>query len=82
MFCLLVFAFHIVEEAVKRVIHGSKMAAASREVQFDNLAARSVVMFCVFVPLFAFREFRRVMGEEEFKRLVLGRNDLKSETKM
>jgi len=72
VFCLLVFAFHIVEEIVKRLIHGSELATASRQVRFDNLAGRSIVIFCVFIPLFAFREFRRVMGEESFRDFLLG----------
>jgi hypothetical protein len=31
--------------------------------------SRSIVVFCTFVPLFAFRELARVLGEEEFRRL-------------
>jgi len=58
VFGLLVFAFHVVEELIKRLIHGSDV--------------RSIVVFCVFVPLFAWREFRRVMGEESFVDLVFG----------
>ncbi len=72
VFSLLVFAFHVVEEVVKRLIHGSDMATASGQIRFDNLAGRSIVVFCVFVPLFAFREFQRAMGEEKFWNLVLG----------
>src|SRR5215469_16002649 len=72
VFGLLVFAFHIVEEIVKRLIHGSELARASRELRFDQIASRTIVVFCTFVPLFAFREFRRVMGEETFHDLVFG----------
>lgn len=72
---VLVFAFHVVEEVIKRLIHGADMSMASRNIRFDNLAARSIVVFCVFLPLFAFREFRRVMGEDEFQALVLGSGD-------
>ena len=72
VFGLLVFAFHIVEEAVKRLIHGSDLARASRELRIDQLASRAIVGFCTFIPLFAFREFRRVMGEDQFHDLVFG----------
>jgi hypothetical protein len=72
LFGLLVFGFHVVEEIVKRLIHGSDMAAASREIRVDQLLGRSLVVFCTFIPLFAFREFRRVMGEDEFRALVFG----------
>jgi hypothetical protein len=70
IFGLLLFAFHIVEEGVKRLIHGEELARVSREIRLYELAARSVVVFCTFVPLFAFRELRRVLGEEEFKSLM------------
>jgi heme exporter protein D len=72
VFSLLVFAFHIVEEIIKRRIHGADLATASRELRLDQFAARTIVVFCTFIPLFAFREFRRVMGEEGFRSLVFG----------
>jgi hypothetical protein len=75
VFGLLVFAFHIVEELVKRLIHGSELARASQEIRLDQLAARTIVVFCTFIPLFAFREFQRVMGEEPFHALVFEKKE-------
>ena len=75
VFGLLVFAFHIIEEVIKRLIHGADMATASRDIRFDELAGRSIVVFCTFIPLFAFREFRRVMGDDEFRALVFGHGE-------
>ncbi len=72
IFGLLVFAFHIVEELVKRLIHGANLETASRHLRFDQVGGRAIVVFCTFVPLFAFREFRRVMGEEEFRTMLFG----------
>src|ERR1700690_2241288 len=37
VFGLLVFAFHILEEVIKRLIHGESMAGAFREVRLDDL---------------------------------------------
>lgn len=74
VFGLLVFAFHIVEEVVKRLIHGADLARAPRELRIDQLAGRTIVVFCTFVPLFAFREFRRVMGEDEFRNILFHPN--------
>jgi hypothetical protein len=73
VFGLLVFAFHIVEEVVKHMIHGSDLERASRELRLDQLASRTIVVFCTFIPLFAFREFRRVMGEVPFHALIFGK---------
>jgi hypothetical protein len=72
IFGLLVYAFHIIEEVIKRLIHGADLARAPREIRFDQLASRAIVVFCIFVPLFAFRELRRVMGEDEFRTLIIG----------
>ena len=70
LFCILVFTFHFVEEAIKRLIHGSPVTSAPREVRMDELLGRTIVVFCTFVPLFAFREVRRIMGDEKFRSMV------------
>ena len=41
VFGLLVFAFHIVGEVIKRLIHGSDLARA-RELRLDQLASRTM----------------------------------------
>jgi len=69
VFSLLVFAFHIVEEAIKRRWHGETFATAYHGIRVNELLARSVVIFCAFLPLFAFRELRRVLGEDNFSTL-------------
>jgi hypothetical protein len=66
LFSLLVFAFHIIEEVIKRRWHGENFATAYHEIRINELLARSVVVFCTFLPLFAFRELRRVLGEDKF----------------
>ena len=71
VFGLLVFGFHIVEEAIKRILHGGAIGDAFRDMHIDDLLCRSLVVFCTFIPLFAFRELRRVMGEDKFNDLVL-----------
>jgi hypothetical protein len=69
LFSLLVFAFHIVEEMIKRRWHGENFATAYHGIRINELLARSVVIFCTFLPLFAFRELRRVLGEDNFRSL-------------
>ncbi|MGA8408227.1 MAG: hypothetical protein WB680_13700 [Candidatus Acidiferrales bacterium] len=71
LFSLLVFAFHVVEEMIKRRWHGETLMSAAHEIRINELLARSVVIFCTFLPLFAFRELRRVMGEDKFRSLFL-----------
>ena len=73
VFGLLVFAFHVVEEIVKRLIHGADIENASHHLRFEQFAARAIVVFCTFIPLFVFRELRRVMGEEAFQNLLFRR---------
>ena len=69
VFGLLVFGFHILEELIKRLIHGEDMVRASHGLRVDELLARTVVIFSTFLPLFAFRELQRRMGEDEFRDL-------------
>jgi hypothetical protein len=80
LFSLLVFAFHIVEEAIKHLVHGQRLAEAIRDVRIDDLLSRTVIIFCTFIPLFAFREMQRVLGEEQFRTLLFrGREAPKSD---
>lgn len=77
LFALLVLVFHFVEELVKRLVHGADIAGASRGIRIDELLSRALVVFCMFIPLFAFREMRRVMGEEEFNALIFRSRETK-----
>ncbi len=70
LFSLLVLGFHFAEEAIKGLLHGVSVARMLQEIRIDDLLGRSIVVFCVFIPLFAFREFRRVLGEEKFYSLL------------
>jgi len=73
LFGLLTFAFHIVEEAIKGVLHGEGAASAFLDIHIKDLLARSIIVFCTFIPLFGFRELRRVLGEHKFNELVFHR---------
>lgn len=66
IFVLLVFVFHLIEELVKRYLHTGHFAGAFSETHMNDLVGRGVVVFCTFLPLFAFREARRVLGQERF----------------
>lgn len=70
MYCLFALAFHFVEELVKRLIHGAGMAEASRSIRVEALLGHTLVIFCTFIPLFAFMEFRRVLGDDVFYGLL------------
>ena len=50
-FGLLVFALHVVEEVIKRLIPGADLAEASRDIRLERFASRAIIVFCVFVPL-------------------------------
>ena len=69
LFSLLVFAFHIVEEVIKRRWHGENFGSAYHGIHINELLARTLVIFCTFLPLFAFRELQRVLGEDKFRSL-------------
>ena len=66
IFAVLVFAFHVVEEVIKRLVHGGALLPSIGEVEYDRMAARAIVVFCVFLSLFTWRELRRVLGNRSF----------------
>ena len=71
LFGLLVFAFHLLEEMIKRLIHGKDIVGAFNDIRLDDLLARTLIIFCTFIPLFGFRELRRVIGQDKFRDLLL-----------
>jgi hypothetical protein len=73
LFGLLVFGFHIVEEVIKRLVHGHTLARAFHDIRIDDVLARCVVVFCTFIPLFGFMELRRALGEDKFHELLFRR---------
>jgi hypothetical protein len=78
IYSLLVFAFHIAEEIIKRIIHGASVEKASRAIRFEEFGARAVIVFCTFIPLFIFLELRRVMGDDAFGSLFFEKTNLGS----
>jgi hypothetical protein len=70
LYGLLVFAFHIIEEEVKRLIHGETIVSAWHAMRFDEVICRTIVIFSTFIPLFAFMELRRVLGDDNFWTLL------------
>ncbi|MGB7729384.1 MAG: hypothetical protein WBL50_15235 [Candidatus Acidiferrum sp.] len=69
VFCSLAFGFHILEEMIRHLVHEKEFAGAFRNIRVDELFARMVIVFCAFLPLFAFRELRRVLGRDNFRAL-------------
>jgi hypothetical protein len=65
-FTLLVAVFHVLEDAVKGLLHGQNLVrvfAALTGHGIGEILGRSFVMFCAFLPFFAFREIDRALGE-------------------
>jgi hypothetical protein len=73
LFGLLTFGFHVIEEAIRHLLHGERLAAAFHSVRIDDVLARTVVLFGAFLPLFGFLELRRVIGDDEFDKLLFRR---------
>jgi hypothetical protein len=69
LFSLLVFAFHAGEEVLKGLVHGVSVARAFHETRITEVVGRSVIVFCMLIPLFVFRELRRVLGPDKFHTL-------------
>jgi hypothetical protein len=65
-FSLLVFAFSALEELVVGAAHHQSLAEVVRHISSAGISeklARALVMLVAFIPLFAYRELGRVLGE-------------------
>jgi hypothetical protein len=74
LFGLLVAAFHILEESVKRL-------AFHKQISFrvDEMLIRNLVVFTFLIPFFAFWELRRVLGEGKLFELFFRRRQSNSD---
>jgi hypothetical protein len=66
VFALFTMAFEILEHAIGSLLHGKPMMDAVAEILSvgrDELLARMLVLLVAFLPLFAFREIGRILGE-------------------
>jgi hypothetical protein len=74
LFTLLYMAFHILEGAVHGLWHGQTFLGAIHEAAVTRraeLASVALVMLFAFIPFFALREMRRVVGADRFRDLFL-----------
>lgn len=75
LFTFLVFGFHVVEEVIRLLIHRETAARAFQQIRVHELLGRSLVVFCTFITLFAFRELQRALGEDNFRALFFRTRD-------
>jgi hypothetical protein len=70
-FGFFIFAFHLLEEFVKRVLHGEPRGTVIGEMSLERLATRTIIVLLALIPLFAVRELNRVMGGSRLRDLLL-----------
>ena len=75
MFTALYLVFHILEDATRDRLHGRAFMGSVYQSVTDwgALTSRALFMFFAFIPFFALREIRRVMGAEAFRNLFFGK---------
>jgi hypothetical protein len=71
VFACLVMAVHLLEEAIKALLHNGTMSGALHDIRIQDPVIRTLLVFCTFIPLFVLRELRRVMGWDRFRGLFL-----------
>jgi hypothetical protein len=78
VFALFFLIFHVLESAIREVLHGQTFLAALNAevvVKRGQLAAEALLVFFAFIPFFALLETRRVLGPDQFLRLLFGRRE-------
>ena len=73
VFGVLLFVFHVVEEIIKRLIHHESVVGVVRDIDTDQMLARTIIIICAFIPLFTWTELGRVIGEEKLNALFFKR---------
>jgi len=76
VFAVFYMAFYVLEEAVHAAWHDQRLGGALAKAvvyQRGELLSHFGFLFFAFIPFFALREIRRVLGVEEFRSLLLGR---------
>ena len=84
LFSLFALAFETLEHVIGGLLHGRDPLGALQEIMsagWDELLARTLVMLVAFVPLFAFSETARVVGEGRLRELFLHRRPVKESSK-
>ncbi len=74
MFTLFYLIVHVLEVTVESLFHGQTLIGSLRSAAPPGeLTALSLVVFFAFIPFFALRETRRILGADKFHRLFLRR---------
>ena len=76
LFTLFYLAFHILEGTVHGLWHKQTFVSAIYEATVTRrgeLVGVGLVLFFAFIPFFALREMRRVVGEDKFRDLFLAK---------
>jgi hypothetical protein len=74
-FSVLLMAAYIIEEIAVGLFHGKTVAESFPEIGGGGLAGvltTAAIMCVALVPFFSFREIARIVGEAEFRILMLG----------
>jgi hypothetical protein len=76
VFTIFVALFGMSEQLVRARIEGFTIPEAFNKLIDEDkyeLIARCVIIFCAFIPFFAFRELARELGEGKMWRMFIGR---------
>ena len=80
LFSLFALAFEVLEHVIGGFLHGKDVVVAFHEMMsagWDELLARILVMLVAFIPLFAFTETARVLGEGKMRDLFVHKRPVK-----
>lgn len=72
-FLILVAGFTVIEEAIVGLFHGKTFRESMAEVgggTTEEMIATAIIMFLVFLPLFAYRALSELLGEKVLFRIL------------
>jgi len=76
LFSVYVGVFSVLERTVRGLLHGNGLTAGLADLASkgrNELLAECVVIFCAFVPFFAFKELEDVLGKDKLRGMFWSR---------
>ena len=78
LFAVYVAMFSVLERTVRGLLNGKGLTAGLADLASkgrNELLAECVVIFCAFVPFFAFKELEEVLGKDKLRALFWSRGE-------
>ncbi len=79
IFTILVGLFSFIEYAIRGLFGGKGIAGGIQDLlakDFNEMLARNLIIFCAFIPFFAFKELERISEKNKIRQLFFHKKEI------